>query len=213
MLTVPAMSAFVQTTALPFSAHPQRRNLSPRRPSSAPRFSPRAMLPILPLADNPAALETVAAAFRSLNMPTWLVEWGHPGLMTFMVLGMGTPGAVLGWRGRLNKDRKAGVKQKKLHENIMLAFFLLAVLGGSGGTLSVAIQGYDVWQSPHFLSAALVLSMLTLNSILAYTRFSFGSDGTPKARIRGRKIHAWFGVATMTTFLLHAALGTNILLG
>lgn len=134
-------------------------------------------------------------------------------MMAFMVLGMGTPGAVLGWRGRVNEDRKAGVKQKQLHENIMLAFFLLAVLGGTGGTLSVAMQGYDVWQSPHFLSAALVLGMLAVNSIIAYSGFAIGSDGSAKGRLRGRKIHAWFGAATMATFLLHGVLGANILLG
>lgn len=165
------------------------------------------------LTANPAALQSVADAFNTLGLPKPVVEWGHPALMTFMVLGMGAPGAVYGWAGRLNKNKKEGVAQKKLHENIMVAFFLLAVLGGTGGTLSVAMQGYDVWQSPHFLSATLVLVMLGANSLLAYSGFTLGSDGSSKGRIKGRKIHAYFGIAAMSAFLLHGILGVNILLG
>lgn len=133
--------------------------------------------------------------------------------MTFMVLGMGAPGAAIGWQGRLNDNKKDGVKQKQLHENIMLAFFLLAFLGGTGGTLSVAMQGYDVWETPHFKSAALVLTMLGINSAIAYTGFTIGNDGSPKGRLQGRKIHAWFGAITMATFLVHGVLGAKILLG
>lgn len=165
------------------------------------------------LAANPAALQSVADAFGTLGMPKWLVEWGHPAMMTTMVLGMGTPGAVLGWKGRLNSDKKAGVKEKALHENIMLAFFLLAILGGTGGTLSVAMQGYDVWETPHFMSAAAVLSLLTVNSVIAYSGFSIGGDGSPKARLAGRKFHGYLGAATMGLFLVHGVLGAKVLLG
>ena len=165
------------------------------------------------LSANPVLLQKVADSFGTLGMPSWLVEWGHPAMMTFMVLGMGTPGAVVGWKGRLNENKKEGVQQKKLHENIMLAFFLLAFLGGTGGTLSVAMQGFDIWESPHFISAVTVLALLGLNSIIAYSGFTIGTDGTPKGRIQGRKFHSYFGVATMTAFLVHGILGANILLG
>lgn len=133
-------------------------------------------------------------------------------MMAFMVLGMGMPGAVIGWAGRNNEDKRQGVKQKQLHEQIMLAFFLLAILGGSGGTLSVAMQGYDIWDTPHFKSAALVLSLLAANSVLAYSGFTIGQDGTPKGRLQGRKVHAYLGAATMAAFLVHGFLGVKILL-
>lgn len=165
------------------------------------------------LSDNPAFLQKIADAFNSLGLPEPVTTYGHPALMAFMVLGMGLPGAVFGWKGRLNEDKKAGVKQKQLHENIMLAFFLLAFLGGTGGTLAVAMQGYDVWQSPHAISALVVLILLGANSVLAYSGFTIGTDGTPKGRLAGRKFHAYFGAVTMAAFFVHAALGVNILLG
>lgn len=94
----------------------------------------------------------------------------------------------------------------------MLAFFLLAFLGGIGGTLSVAMQGFDIWESPHFKSSVLVLAMLGVNSVLAYSGFTIANDGSPKGRLQGRKLHAWFGVAAMTALLVHGVLGVTILL-
>lgn len=133
-------------------------------------------------------------------------------MMAGLVLGMGVPGAYFGWQGRLNPNKKEGVGQKKVHENIMLAFFLLAFLGGTGGTLSTAMQGYDVWQSKHFVSAVVVLVLLGCNGFLAYTGFTVGNDGSPKGRMEGRKLHSYFGIAVMCAFLVHALLGVNILL-
>lgn len=164
-------------------------------------------LPAQTLAENPAALQSVANAFNTLNMPPWLVNYGHPALMTFMILGMGLPGAVFGWQGRLNDNKKEGVKQKNLHENIMVAFFLLAVLGGAGGTLSVAMQGEDVWVSKHFLSAVAVVLFLATNSVIAYSGFKLGNDGSPKGRLSGRKLHAFFGIGTMAVLAVHGVLG------
>lgn len=165
------------------------------------------------LSDNPAFLQKIVGAFQTLNMPEPLVQYGHPAMMGFMVLGMGLPGAVIGWQGRLNENKKEGVQQKKLHENIMLAFFLLAFLGGTGGTLSTAMQGYDVWQTPHASSALVVLLLLGANSFIAYSGFTIGNDGTPKGRLQGRKLHSYFGIAAMTAFAVHAFLGVQILLG
>lgn len=170
-------------------------------------------LPELSVAANPGAVDAIAKAFGTLNLPTWAVEWGHPAMMGFMILGMGMPGAAFGWQGRLNEDKKAGLKQKTLHENIMVAFGLLAFLGGTGGTLSVAMQGYDIFQTPHAISAAVVLAALFANAVLAYSGFSIGSDGSPKAKLKGRTIHAYLGAATMAIFVIHAIIGVNVLLG
>lgn len=177
--------------------------------SASPRMSLASSA--LTVAANPAALESLSNALKTLNMPDWLVQWGHPGMMSFMVLGMGVPGATLGWLGRLNDNKPEGVKQKQTHENIMLAFAMLAALGGFGGTISVAMQGYDVWQSPHAKSAAAILAFLAANAIIAYSGFSVGNDGSPKGRLQGRKLHAYLGSATMAVFLIHAYLGVKIL--
>lgn len=133
-------------------------------------------------------------------------------MMGFMILGMGVPGAALGWIGRLSKDKKAGLQKKRLHENIMVAFFLLAFLGGTGGTLSVAMQGHDVWQTPHFGSSVAVLALLGANAVLAYSGFTLGTDGSAKGRLTGRKYHAYLGLFTMAVILVHAILGLRILL-
>lgn len=163
------------------------------------------------ISENPIFLQKIADVFKGTPEP--LVQYGHPAMMALLILGMGVPGAYIGWQGRLNEDKRAGVGQKKLHENIMLGFFLLAFLGGTGGTLSTVMQGYDIWESPHAKSALLVLLLLAANSVIAYTGFTIGTDGTPKGRLQGRKFHAYFGIGTMLAFLVHIGFGVNILLG
>lgn len=202
-------SAWVSTAA---AARPVVRRAAPMR-----RASPAMVLDAVTatthlLTENPAVLQKVADAFNTLGLPEPVTTYGHPVMMAGLVLGMGVPGAFFGWQGRLNDDKKAGVKQKQLHENVMLAFFILAFLGGTGGTLSVAMQGYDIWESKHAISALVVLFLLGANSLLAYTGFTVGNDGTPKGRIQGRKLHAYFGIATMASFFVHALLGVSILL-
>lgn len=49
-------------------------------------------------------------------------------MMAFMVAGMGMPGAAFGWIGRLGKGKES-VKMKNLHEQVMVAFWLLAFAG------------------------------------------------------------------------------------
>jgi Protein of unknown function (DUF4079) len=210
-----AMPAFVPSAFLGVrtSRTPPRARCA-SRPVALPRAPPRSSLAEVggALAANPAALETLSGAFKTLGMPVWLVQWGHPAMMGFMVLGMGVPGAAFGWAGRLNIDKRRGVQQKQTHENIMLAFVMLAALGGFGGTLSVAMQGYDVWESAHAKSAAAILAMLVGSAVFAYTGFALGTDGSPKARLTGRKVHAYFGTVAMSLFLVHAYLGVKILL-
>jgi Protein of unknown function (DUF4079) len=201
-----ASAAFVSTLGgLPLRATDasSRSPLGPVRVCA--RASPRMSLDAaVALAANPAALETLAEAFRSLNMPPALVTYGHPAMMAVMVVGLGGSGAAAGWQGRLNEDRRAGVSQKAAHANIMLAFVLLAALGGLGGTLSTAMQGFDVWQSPHSRSAGLILGLLVVNAVLAYSGFG----KTAKAKLTGRQFHAIFGAVIMGSFVGHAYLGT-----
>jgi len=77
----------------------------------------------------------------------------------------------------------------------------------SGGTLSVAMQGYPVWKSPHALSALAVLLGLTANAWIAFSGFG----NTPATRQNGRKVHAYLGTAVMALLLVHSALGFSIL--
>lgn len=77
----------------------------------------------------------------------------------------------------------------------------------SGGTLSVAMQGYPVWKSPHALSAAAVLLGLTANAFIAFSGFG----DTPAKRLSGRKLHAYFGTAVMVLLLVHSVIGFSLL--
>eukprot|EP00190_Bangiopsis_sp_CCMP1999_P004975 CAMPEP_0198737752 /NCGR_PEP_ID=MMETSP1475-20131203/68027_1 /TAXON_ID= ORGANISM="Unidentified sp., Strain CCMP1999" /NCGR_SAMPLE_ID=MMETSP1475 /ASSEMBLY_ACC=CAM_ASM_001111 /LENGTH=210 /DNA_ID=CAMNT_0044501621 /DNA_START=71 /DNA_END=703 /DNA_ORIENTATION=- len=158
---------------------------------------------VLTVAANPAWLQKVGAAFDSMGIPAPIIKWGHPAAMGTMIAFMGIPGAAIGWLGRLSEDKKRGVSLKQLHENVMVAFLLLAFAGASGGTLSTVEQGIDIWQSTHFKSAVLVLGLLTANAVLAYS--GFGTN--PKSRVQGRKVHAYLGAATMVTLLVHGAIG------
>eukprot|EP00168_Porphyra_purpurea_P014149 TRINITY_DN4015_c0_g1_i1.p2 TRINITY_DN4015_c0_g1~~TRINITY_DN4015_c0_g1_i1.p2 ORF type:complete len:171 (+),score=26.93 TRINITY_DN4015_c0_g1_i1:416-928(+) len=121
--------------------------------------------------------------------------------MAFMILGMGLPGGVIGWLGRTNEDKKAGVKQKQLHENIMVAFWLLAFAGATGGVLSTVMQGKDILTSPHAKTAGVVLALLTANAVVAYSGFTVGGEQRPRGAsraapstptsARGRALHCW----------------------
>lgn len=164
--------------------------------------------PLSPSTSNSDAMYAFRCACDILSVS----RGQHPFLMGFMILGMGVPGAAIGWAGRLDKNKKEGVQKKKLHENIMLAFFLLAFMGGFGGILATAMGGYDIFQSPHAKSAAAVMLLLLANTVIAYSGFTIGNDGSPKGRQSGRTLHAWFGTATVAALFAHAFLGIRILL-
>jgi len=51
--------------------------------------------------------------------------------MGIIVPTMGMYGSYLGWKGRVNEDKKQGVSDKKLHESIMTAFWLLSFTGAT----------------------------------------------------------------------------------
>lgn len=166
--------------------------------------------------NNPAVIQRLADYFKTLSIPEPVVEYGHPVMMTIMVAAMGLGGAYLGWAGRLNPDKRAGVKQKQTHATIMGAFTLLAFLGASGGMLSVAMQGFPVGQSAHSLSAVLVLVLLTFNGIYAGTGFGAGNKRgkeATEAMAQGRRLHAYLGAFIVGALLLHAFLGAQIILG
>jgi hypothetical protein len=165
---------------------------------------------------NPLVIQRIADYFKTLSIPEPVVEYGHPVMMTIMVAAMGLGGAYLGWAGRLNPDKRAGVKQKQTHATVMGAFTLLAFLGASGGMLSVAMQGFPVGQSAHALSAVLVLVLLSFNGIYAGTGFGAGSKRgreATEAAAQGRRVHAYLGVAIVAALLLHAFLGLQMIIG
>ena len=165
---------------------------------------------------NPLVIQRVADYFNTLGIPKSVVEYGHPVMMGVMVLAMGFGGGLTGWAGRLNSDKRRGAQQKSLHANIMGAFTLLALLGGSGGLLSVAMQGFPVGQSTHAITAVVVLALLMVNGTIAGTGFGAGGkrgkEATDAIR-QGRQVHAYLGAAILAALAVHAAFGMQILLG
>ncbi|KAK4528063.1 hypothetical protein GAYE_SCF48G5997 [Galdieria yellowstonensis] len=156
---------------------------------------------------NPLVIQRVADYFKTLGIPENVEKYGHPVMMAIMIAFLGGATAYYGWMGRLNPDKKKGVSQKAFHANLATVFWLLAFAGASGGTLSVAMQGYPVWKSPHALSALAVLLGLTANAWIAFSGFG----NTPATRQNGRKVHAYLGTAVMALLLVHSALGFSIL--
>mmetsp|Transcript_21936 Transcript_21936/g.37849 ORF Transcript_21936/g.37849 Transcript_21936/m.37849 type:complete len:132 (+) Transcript_21936:459-854(+) len=129
-------------------------------------------------------------------------------MMGIMVPTMGLYGAYLGWKGRVNENKKEGVNDKKLHENLMTAFWLLSFAGATGGILSTAMQGYDIGESVHSKTALAMLLMLTINGFFAWSGFG---GSTPKERIQGRTYHTYFGFLIVGVMLAHSAAGIKLL--
>jgi len=143
---------------------------------------------------NPVVIQKVADYVDTLGLPRFVIKWGHPAMMGLMVAGMGMPGAAFGWAGRLGKG-KDSLKMKSLHEQVMIAFWLLAFAGALGGSLSLAEQGHEIWtlQDPHFVSSLAVLGLLTINAVYAYSGFG---GTTPQEKLKGRTVHAYLGAVS-----------------
>uniref|UniRef100_A0A7S1XGV4 Cytochrome b561 domain-containing protein n=1 Tax=Compsopogon caeruleus TaxID=31354 RepID=A0A7S1XGV4_9RHOD len=158
-------------------------------------------------AANPEILERAADLFRATPKP--IMELGHPVMMGIMIATLGLAGVSLGWKGRLNENKKEGVEQKQFHAKLMSLFTVLAFAGASGGTLSVVLQGGDIWQSTHFQTACLMLGMLVINGLIA----GAGFGGNAESRKKGRTFHAWFGAAIVAVVIGHVATGISFLQG
>mmetsp|Transcript_3301 Transcript_3301/g.8559 ORF Transcript_3301/g.8559 Transcript_3301/m.8559 type:complete len:115 (-) Transcript_3301:318-662(-) len=76
--------------------------------------------------------------------------------------------------------------------------------GAFGGTLSTAMQGEEIAQTPHFVTALIFLGGLTANGVFAYSGFGASE---PKGKISGRKAHAYAGAALAAVVLAHAGTG------
>eukprot|EP00889_Picochlorum_renovo_P006455 jgi/Picre1/33485/NNA_008809.t1 len=155
-------------------------------------------------AANPvrAFLEPQAEFFKTLDLPDWLVHWGHPGNMAVVLLAMGGYGALyLGWQIRLTDDIKLKQKAIDMHPKLAggMAFFF--ALGALGGMMSLLMQGENIFGSSHFVTGMLGLSGLAFQAMLP---LFFEDD--PNART----MHAFLGTGIMALFFVHAALGLQL---
>lgn len=86
-------------------------------------------------------LESQAAYFSTLNLPDWLVHWGHPGNMAVVLFAMGGYGAAyLGWQIKLSDDPDVIEKAKDAHPKLAAGMAIFFALGSLGGMMSLLMQ-------------------------------------------------------------------------
>lgn len=148
-------------------------------------------------------LEPIAAWFRSMDLPEPIVHWGHPLMMGIVVFAMGSAVGLTGWRGRQLEDRKEAAKNLADHKKIAPFMFLFIALGYTGGVLSLVMQQQPILQSPHFWTGTAAIGLLTINAVLAATRFG-------KNKTALRTAHAYVGSVALCLLFLHAVFGLKL---
>ncbi|XP_011006623.1 PREDICTED: uncharacterized protein LOC105112586 [Populus euphratica] len=164
-------------------------------------------LPLLFTAALPGAA-TVRSLFgpfvelvKQLNLPDWLVHWGHPGNMAVVLFAMGGYGTYLGFRIRFSDDVEEKAKAKDLHPKLLGGMFFFFALGATGGITSLLTSDKTIFESPHAVTGVIGLALLTIQTILPAL-----FEGNPGLR----NIHGILGSGIMTLFLFHAVLGLQL---
>lgn len=151
------------------------------------------------------SLEPIAQWFNSLGTPEPIVHWGHPLMMAIVAFVMGSAVALAGWKGRTLAitDTKKAIKSKADHRKIAPLMYVFLLSGYTGGVLSLVMQGEPILESPHFITGSIVISLLTVNAVIAATGF-IGNKETL------RTIHAYVGSAALLIMVVHAAFGLKL---
>ncbi|CAN6824969.1 unnamed protein product [Brassica oleracea] len=164
-------------------------------------------LPLLLVATLPGAgtVRSVIGPFveivKSLNLPDWLVHWGHPGNMAVVLFAMGGYGTYLGFRIRYSDDIEEKAKAKDLHPKLLAGMFFFFSLGATGGITSLLTSDKPIFESPHAVTGFIGLALLTIQTVLP-TLFK------DKPELRG--VHGILGSGIMALFLVHAAFGLQL---
>lgn len=148
-------------------------------------------------------LEPIANQFEKLGIPEPIVHWGHPLMMAIVIFVMGSFVGLAGWRGRLLTDTATANKSKIEHRKLAPWMFLFLAAGYTGGVLALVMQDKPLLESPHFWTGSIVLLLLAMNSIIAFT--NFGGN-----KITLRSVHAYLGSTALCILFLHAVLGLRL---
>jgi hypothetical protein len=148
-------------------------------------------------------LQPIADFVAGFGLPEPIIHWGHPLMMGIVVFVMGSYAGVRGWQGRLQTDPAIASQNRSEHAKIAALMFIFILLGSTGGTLSMVVQGQSVWSSPHFLTGAVAILLLGTNATLSLTNF-WGDQAAL------RKTHAYLGSAALVLLVIHAILGVNL---
>ncbi|KAL9678407.1 hypothetical protein QQ045_016251 [Rhodiola kirilowii] len=168
-------------------------------------FSPLPALMLVAALPGAGAIRSVFGPFveivKSLNLPDWLVHWGHPANMAVVLFAMGGYGTYLGFRIRFSDSTEEKAKAKDLHPKLLAGMFFFFALGATGGVTSLLTSDKPILESPHAITGVIGLSLLTIQTLLP-TLF----EGNPGLR----NVHGILGSGIMTLFLVHAALGLQL---
>ncbi|MED6156328.1 hypothetical protein PIB30_013605 [Stylosanthes scabra] len=168
-------------------------------------FSPLPLLFAAALLPGAGAVSSTFGPFvelvKSWNLPDWLVHWGHPGNMAVVLFAMGGYGTYLGFRIKYSDDVEEKAKAKDLHPKLLAGMFFFFALGATGGVTSLLTSDKPIFESPHAVTGAIGLALLTIQTILPSL-----FEGNPGLR----NVHGILGSGIMTLFLIHAALGLQL---
>jgi hypothetical protein len=148
-------------------------------------------------------LQPIAGFVDSFGLPEPIIHWGHPLMMGIVIFVMGSYAGVKGWQGRLQTDPEVASKNRSEHAKVASLMFIFILLGSTGGTLSMVMQGQSIWSSPHFVTGAFAILLLGTNATLSLTNF-WGNKAALK------KTHAYLGSAALALLIIHTILGANL---
>ncbi|CAA7390840.1 unnamed protein product [Spirodela intermedia] len=164
-------------------------------------------LPLLFAAALPGA-STIRSVFgpfvelvKSWDLPGWLVHWGHPANMAVVLFAMGGYGTYLGFRIRFSGDVEEKAKAKDLHPKLLATMFVFFAVGATGGVTSLLTSDKPILESPHAITGAIGLALLTIQAVLPSL-----FEGNPGLR----NVHGLLGSSIMALFLVHAAFGLQL---
>lgn len=184
---------------------PQSIESTPKSETILHSFSPLSLLYAAALLPGDGAVRSAFAPFveivKSLNLPDWLVHWGHPANMAVVLFAMGGYGTYLGFRIRYSDDVEEKAKAKDLHPKLLAGMFFFFALGATGGVTSLLTSDKPIFDSPHAVTGVIGLALLTIQTILPSL-----FEGNPGLR----NVHGILGSSIMTLFLVHAALGLQL---
>ena len=152
-----------------------------------------------------ASIQPIADWFNTLGTPEPIIHWGHPLMMAIVAFVMGGAAALAGWKGRTlaATNTEVAMKNKADHRKIAPLMYIFLVLGYTGGVLSLVMQGQPILESRHFVTGTIVITLLTINALLAATGFIGNKEVA-------RTVHAYVGSAALLVIVAHAAFGIKL---
>ena len=146
-------------------------------------------------------LEPIADIFCNFSIPETIVYWGHPLMMGTVVFVVGSFVGFTGWRRRIATNEEVAIKNGSNHQKMAPLMFLFMALGYTGGVLSLVMQEQQIFESPHFWTGSIVLTLLAANGFISLTKF--GGN-----QIALRTTHAYLG--RLCIMFVHAILGLRL---